>query len=108
MTTGFTTAEKVLFPLAAVLSVWGLVLWRRIVRRLQEQHPTVWEKLGSPRFGLTGRQPILPTIQFLLGSGHREVKDDGLADLARTWRTLNVAYLLVLGALGYQILRYGP
>ena len=108
-TTGFTTAEKILAPIEVGLAVYGLLTYSRIVRRLRERHSEAWRTLGSPALlSRTAAVSSLATIQYVLGSGHRELGDKELERLARRWLTIFVIFMAGMIAFAYQILRYGP
>ncbi len=108
-TTGFTTVEKILFPAEAVLATYGLLLYRRITRRLRDRHPEAWRTLGSPALlSTTAAASGLAMVQYLLRRGHRELGDETLEHLARRWRSVQVLFIAGLLVLGYQVLRYGP
>ncbi len=106
-TTGFTAAEKVLFPLGGALALCGLLLYARMVRLLRDRYPEKWQDLGSPTI-LSRATVAWSVVAYLLGTGHQELADPFLDRLAHLWRLAYVLFLIVMVASIYQILRYGP
>ena len=98
--------EHILFLLLAVygvLSLRGLVLHHRLLRRLQHDHPQVWQELGRPTLFLNNSVSNgFAVLRFVQQREYMELKDPelrSLADRVRWYNQVGWAFFAVVAVL---------
>lgn len=82
-----------------VIIAWHLTLYRRILSRLIDMHPSVWRDLGAPVMTLSvtqGWKSGWATDRFLRHKHYLDLADDELNQLARRYRVVAVCEVGVM------------
>jgi hypothetical protein len=93
-------ATRLGWILLAMVAVW-FVLLRRLLIRLEHDHPDTYTALGRPTLlptgGLASTLAVLATLRFLFAREHRALRDPALSRLSDGMLAFLIAYLLLFG-----------
>lgn len=93
-----------------LVGAWHVVLYRRLLSRLRDEHPAVWRDLGSPVMSLRiteGWRAGWATHRFPRHRAYEEIGDMELGRLATRYRIVGMCetgiFVTFLVALGFSI-----